>query len=100
MIKLYEDYIISLMRHALYLSTNLYLLAVKMVAKKKRTSNITIYGYNRSNNDYCSLPSKADCLDNKRNTNIRTINKRIDKDILYNYLQTKPFLQSLFSIPC
>jgi hypothetical protein len=37
MIKLYEDYIISLMRHdALYLSTNLYLLAVKMVAKKKK----------------------------------------------------------------
>lgn len=41
------------MRHALYLSTNLNLFAVKMVAKKKRTSNITIY-YNPSNNDYCS----------------------------------------------
>lgn len=52
---LYEDYIISLMRHdALYLSTNLNLFPVKMVAKKKITSNITIYGYNPSNNDYCS----------------------------------------------
>lgn len=67
------------MRHALYLSTNLNLFAVKMVAKKKRTSNITIYGYNPSNNDYCSWPSKADCLENltgERYTNIRTINKR------------------------
>lgn len=93
----YEDYIISLMRHdALYLSTNLDQLPVKSVAKKRITGNITIYGYNPASKDYCSWASKADCLESltgQRYTNIRTINKRIDKDILYKgfYLQTKPF---------
>lgn len=93
----YEDYIISLMRHdALFLSTNSKLFPVKSVATKKITRNITIYGYNPSINEYRSWSSKADCIEyltGQRFTNIRTINKRIDKGILYKgfYLQTKPF---------
>lgn len=85
------------MRHdALYLSTNSKLFPVKMVAKKKITRNIIIYGHNPSINEYRSWSSKADCIEDltgQRFTNIRTINKRIDKGILYKgfYLQTKPF---------
>ena len=85
------------MRHdALYLLTNLKLFPVKMVAKKKNNEYITIYGYNPSINEYCSWSSKSDCIEiltGERFTNIRTINKRIDKGIIYKgfYLQTKPF---------
>jgi hypothetical protein len=47
-------------------------------------------------NEYRTWSSKGDCLEeltSNRYTNIRTINKRIDNNILYMgyYLQTKPF---------
>lgn len=94
---IYEDYIISfLSQDAYYLSNNLNLFPVKNVVIKKGSRNITVYGFNPSTNEYRTWSSKADCIEEitgQRFTNIRTINNRIDKGILYKgfYLQTQPF---------
>ena len=55
-----------------------------------------VYGYNPTSNEYKIWNTKGECLEfitGYRNTNIRTLNSRLDKDILYKgfYLQTKPF---------
>lgn len=64
--------------------------------KKKGRRNITIYGFNPETQEYKIWLSKGECLEELTgycHTNVRTINRRIDKDILYKgyYLQTKPF---------
>jgi len=93
----YKDYIISLTSQtADLLSNNLKLFPVKEGVIKKGTRNIIIYGFNPSTNEYQTWSSKGNCLEEltgQRFTNIRTLNNRIDKGILYKgfYLQTKPF---------
>ena len=80
-----------------YLQSNQKLFPIKKAPIKKGSgSSIIIYGFNPSTNEFKSLPSKVSCSENitgQRYSNVNTINKRIDKGILYNgfYLQTKPF---------
>lgn len=94
---IYKDFIVSLTPHsAEYLSTNLNLFTEKFSVLRKGYRSIILYGFNPSNNEYRTWLSKGDCLEDisgERFTNMRTINKRIDKGILYNgfYIQTKPF---------
>lgn len=94
---IYKDYIISLTsRNSDFLSTNLKYLPEKKVVMKQGSRNIIIYGFNPSTNEYLTWSSKTDCIEKitgQRFTNMRTINLRIDKGILYKgfYLQTKPF---------
>lgn len=63
---------------------------------KKGRKGVTIYGFNPETCEYKVWPSKGDCLEELTGyyyTNVRTINRRIDKDLTYKgyYLQTKPF---------
>lgn len=92
---IYKDFIIS-PHSAEYLSTNLKLFTEKLAVNRKGYRSIILYGFNPSTNEYRTWSSKGDCLEDisgERFTNMRTINKRIDKGILYNgfYIQTKPF---------
>ena len=94
---IYKDYIISVIAiNSGSLSVNLKYFPVNVCVINKGKRNITIYGFNPSLNEYRTWSSKGDCLEeltSNRYTNIRTINKRIDNNILYMgyYLQTKPF---------
>ena len=95
---IYKDYIVSLTPHdADFLSNNFKLFVVKKESVSKTTKKgIMIYGFNPSSNEYRTWLSKVSCVEDitgKRHSNIRTINQRIDKGILYKgfYLQTKPF---------
>lgn len=94
---IYEDYIISTMPlNSDFLSTNLKYFPVNISTINKGKRDIIIYGFNPNSNEYRTWSSKGDCLEEitgNRYTNIRTINKRIDKNILYKgyYFQTKPF---------
>lgn len=68
----------------------------KALIKKGSGSSIIIYGFNPYTNEFKSWPSKASCSENitgQQYSNVNTINKRIDKGILFKgfYLQTKPF---------
>lgn len=95
---IYKEYIISLTSHSVdVLSTSWKLFPVKKEVGIRRGSNsVNIYGFNPSTNEYKNWSSKADCvkdISGEKLTNSRTINKRIDKNILYKgfYLQTDPF---------
>lgn len=94
---MYEDFVISLgpLKQD-WLSANLKFLPIKSSSDTKGKRNMTIYGFNPDSNEYKIWLSKGDCLEDLtgyRYTNIRTINKRIDNNIIYKgfYLQTKPF---------
>jgi len=94
---IYKDYIIStILINSGSLSANLKYFPVNISVINKGKRNIAIYGFNPSLNEYRTWSSKGDCLEeltSNRYTNIRTINKRIDNNILYMgyYIQTKPF---------
>lgn len=94
---IYEDYIISTMPlNSDFLSTNLKYFPVNISIINKGKRDMIIYGFNPNSNEYRTWSSKGDCLEEitgNRYTNVRTINKRIDKYILYKgyYFQTKPF---------
>lgn len=67
--------------------------------KKKGRKSVTIYGFNPETIEYKIWPSKGECLEELTGyyyTNVRTINRRIDKGITYKgyYLQTKPFKEN------
>lgn len=73
----------------------------KLAAKelKKGRKSLTIYGFNPETHEYKIWPSKGECLEELTGyyyTNVRTINRRIDKDLMYKgyYLQTKPFKEN------
>jgi len=66
---------------------------------KKGRKGLTIYGFNPETHEYKIWPSKGECLEELTGyyyTNVRTINRRIDKDLKYKgyYLQTKPFKEN------
>nr|YP_009568484.1 hypothetical protein [Drechslerella brochopaga]QBL02564.1 hypothetical protein [Drechslerella brochopaga] len=69
---------------------------ISELEKKRGRKSITIYGFNPETKEYKIWLSKGECLEELTGyyfTNVRTINKRIDKDLIYKgyYLQTKPF---------
>lgn len=66
---------------------------------KRKGRSMTIYGFNPETKEYKIWLSKGECLEELTGyyfTNVRTINRRIDKDLTYKgyYLQTKPFKEN------
>jgi len=94
----YSEYIISMVPlDSAFLRINFDLFTIKKVKNllSQRKGKI-IYGFNPSTNEYRTWFSKERCtfdLTNRRYENHKTVNKRIDKNLLYYgfYLQTKPF---------